>query len=127
MLFMKKKKKVLLIDDDRSLLRQISLHLNIHKGFDIVMAKNAKSGLSEANKQHLDLIILDWTLPDIQGIEVLASLKSAKKTKNIPILMLTGHTKIGDAEDAFALGADAYMIKPFSLQRLGDKSSSLMK
>ena len=126
-MFFTKKKKVLIIDDDRSLLRQISLHLQEHRGFDIVVAENGEKGLIIANKQHLDLIILDWTLPDIQGIDLLARFKSTRKTKNIPILMLTAHNKIGDAEKAFALDADAYMVKPFSLQRLGEKSKGLMQ
>lgn len=127
MFFTKKKKRVLIIDDDRSLLRQISLHLQKHRGFDTLLAENAAHGLVSANEQQVDLIILDWTLPDIQGIELLATLKNRAQTKNIPILMLTAHNKIGDAEKAFALGADAYMFKPFSLQRLGEKSDSLMK
>lgn len=127
MLFFNNKKKVLIIDDDRSLLRQISLHFKEHKGFDIVMAENAKNGLRSANRQHVDLIILDWTLPDIQGIDLLAMFKKDKRTRNIPILMLTSRNKIGDAEKAFKRGADAYMFKPFSLQRLGEKSNALMK
>jgi len=127
MFFIKKKKRVLIIDDDRSLLRQISLHLQEHRGFDTFLAESGEQGLAIANKQHLDLIILDWALPGIQGIELLARFKSTRQTKNIPILMLTAHNKIGDAEKAFALDADAYMFKPFSLQRLGEKSKGLIK
>ncbi len=127
MLFRNNKKKVLIIDDDRTLLRQISFHLKKYKGFDIVISDNGEDGLLEASRQCPDLIILDWTLPDIQGIDLLTTLKKAQKTKNIPVLMLTGHNKIGDVEDAFARGADAYMYKPFSLQKLGEKSKGLMK
>ena len=127
MFFIKKKKRVLIIDDDRSLLRQISLHLQEHRGFDTFLAESGEQGLAIANKQHLDLIILDWALPGIQGIELLVRFKSTRQTKNIPILMLTAHNKIGDAEKAFALDADAYMFKPFSLQRLGEKSKGLIK
>ncbi|WP_019614099.1 response regulator [Psychromonas ossibalaenae] len=127
MLFRNNNKKVLIIDDDRTLLRQIAFHLKKYKGFDIVISDNGEDGLLEAVKQRPDLIILDWTLPDIQGIDLLITLKKAPKTKNIPILMLTGHNKIGDVEDAFARGADAYMYKPFSLQKLGEKSKGLMK
>ena len=126
-MFFNKKKRVLIIDDDRSLLRQISIHLQIHRGFDTVLAENGQDGLEAAHKQHLDLIILDWTLPDIQGIDLLAKFKMTEQTRTIPILMLTAHNKIGDAEAAFALGANTYMFKPFSLQRLGEKSASLIK
>lgn len=127
MFFTKKKKRVLIIDDDLSLLRQISIHLQEHRGFDILVAENGEKGSVIANKQVVDLIILDWTLPDIQGIDLLARFKRSPKTKKIPILMLTAHNKIGDAEKAFALDADAYMVKPFSLQRLGEKSKGLIK
>ncbi|WP_051303162.1 response regulator [Psychromonas aquimarina] len=127
MLFINNKKKVLIIDDDRTLLRQVSFHLKKHRGFDIVISDNGKDGLLKAAKQRPDLIILDWTLPDIQGIDLLSRLKKTQKTKNIPVLMFTGHNKIGDVEDAFARGADAYMFKPFSLQKLDEKSKGLMK
>ena len=127
MLFGKKIKKVLIIDDDRSLLRQISFRLKKHEGFDTVVAEDGQSGLLAAANQHLDLIILDWTLPDISGIDVLATLKTREKTKNTPIMMLTGHNKIGEIDDAFALGADAYVIKPCSLQKLGEKSRLLIQ
>jgi DNA-binding response OmpR family regulator len=126
MFFANKKKRVLIIDDDRSLLRQISIHLQEHRGFDTIIAENGEHGFALANKEHVDLIILDWALPDIQGIDLLARFKAAQQTKNIPILMLTAHNKIGDAEKAFALNADAYMFKPFSLQRLGEKANGLM-
>lgn len=126
MLFFNNKKKVLIIDDDRTLLRQISIHLEKHRGFTTLVAENGKNGLGIANEQNIDLIILDWTLPDIQGIDLLAPLKTGDNTKNVPILMLTSHNKIGEVEDAFELGADAYMVKPFSLQKLGEKSTELM-
>jgi len=127
MLFWKTVKKILIIDDDRTLLRRVSFHLNKYKGVEIVVYDNATEGLAAASELKPSLIILDWMLPDIQGIDVLATLKESPITKDIPVLMLTGHSKIGNIEDAFTIGAEAYIVKPFELQNLAEKSFSLMK
>jgi DNA-binding response OmpR family regulator len=126
MWFINSKKKVLIIDDDKSLLRQISFHFQRHQDCYTLVAEDGESGLEMAKENDIDLIVLDWNLPDIQGIEVLVQLKKHQKTKNIPVLMLTGHNKIGNIEDAFSLGAEAYIPKPFSLRKLGEKSQQLM-
>jgi two-component system phosphate regulon response regulator PhoB len=126
MWFINSKKKVLIIDDDKSLLRQISFHFQHHQDCETFVAEDGESGLEMAKKNEIDLIVLDWNLPDIQGIEVLAKLKEHVSTKEIPVLMLTGHNKIGNIEDAFSLGAEAYVLKPFSLKKLGEKSQQLM-
>jgi len=127
MLFWKSAKKILIIDDDRTLLRRVSIHLKKIEGIEITTFDNATDGLEAIPELNPNLIILDWTLPDIQGIDVLATLKQSDKTKGIPVLMLTGHNKIGNIEDAFELGAEAYIVKPFELQKLAEKSLSLMK
>lgn len=127
MLFFKSVKKILIIDDDRTLLRRLSLHLEKDKKVETLVYDNAIEGLMAAKALRPNLIILDWSLPDIQGIELLATLKELATTKDIPVLMLTGHNKIGNIEDAFEKGADAYIVKPFSLQKLAEKSASLMK
>lgn len=127
MLFWNTVKKILIIDDDRTLLRQLSVHLKKYKGFEIVIYDNATEGFRAATTLRPHLIILDWALPDMQGIDLLPILKKSPKTQKIPVLMLTCHNKIGNIEDAFSKGADAYMVKPFSLQKLAEKSFNLMK
>lgn len=127
MLFWKTVKKILIIDDDRTLLRRVSLHFKKYEDIETIVYDNATEGLSAASELKPNLIILDWTLPDIQGIEVLGILKESAKTKDIPVLMLTGHNKIGNIEDAFSIGAEAYIVKPFEMQKLAEKSFSLMK
>lgn len=127
MLFWNSAKKILIIDDDRTLLRRVSAHFSRYKGIETVVFDNAKDGLAAASELSPNLIILDWTLPDIQGIDVLETLKKSAKTKAIPVLMLTGHNKIGNIEDAFKIGAEGYIVKPFDLKKLAEKSRSLMK
>ncbi|MCP4320913.1 MAG: response regulator, partial [Alteromonadales bacterium] len=99
MLFWNTVKKVLVIDDDRTLLRRVSVHFKRYKGIETVVFDNATEGLEAASQLAPNLIILDWTLPDIQGIDLLATLKNDPKTRAIPVLMLTGHNKIGNIED----------------------------
>ena len=120
-------KKILIIDDDHSLLRRASIHLKKQKNFEIVVFDNAREGVAAAKSLKPHLIILDWKLPDIQGIDVLPLLRKSDKTKSIPVLMLTGKNKIGNIEDAFERGANAYIIKPFSLKKLSEKVIVLMK
>lgn len=120
------RKKVLVIDDDASLQRQVRVHLETREKLDVIQAMDGESGLERSVGDEPDLIILDWMLPDIQGPEVLARLKTGDSTKNIPVLMLTGRDKVGNIEDAFALGADGYLTKPFSLQKLREKIRDLL-
>ena len=120
------KKQVLVIDDDDSIRRQVSFRLEKHENITVFKAKNGENGLISAIEKEPDLIILDWILPDILGPAVLKKLKKAAKTKNIPVLMLTGKDKIGDIEDAFKLGAEGYLTKPFQLKRLGEKVTDML-
>lgn len=126
MSFWNSTKRILIIDDDHSLLRRACIHLQKQKNIDVVTCDNAEEGVAKAKDLKPDLIILDWTLPDMEGIDVLPLLKYSDKTKDIPVLMLTGKNKIGNIEDAFERGADAYITKPFSLEKLSEKSLSLI-
>ena len=126
MLFGSNKKKVLIIDDDPSLRRQLHFRLQTHEKMDVIEAADGENGLINADEHNPDLIILDWVLPDIQGPVILDLLRHNHKTKHTLVLMLTGRNNFGDVEDAFGLGADAYIIKPFSLQKLGEKVCELL-
>jgi len=125
MLFGFIKSKVLVIDDDSSLRRLVRARLESHENVNVEQAARGDDGLRQATSFNPDLIILDWMLPDIQGIDVLKKLKSDDKTKDIPVLMLTGKKCIGDIERAFEIGADDYLTKPFDLKRLGEKVKNL--
>lgn len=127
MLFWKTTKKILIIDDDHTLLRQLFLHLKKYKNLEVIIFDNASDGLTAAKSAEPNLIILDWGLPDIQGIDALLTLKKSNTTQHVPVLMLTGENTIGKIEKAFERGADGYVTKPFSLQKLAEKSFELMK
>ena len=121
------RKKVLIVDDDASLQRQIRYHLeHKHENIAVFQAMDGLSGINQALEVNPDLIILDWMLPDINGPEVLTRLKAESKTKNTPVLMLSGRNNIGDIEDMFTLEAERYITKPFSLENLSDKITALL-
>jgi len=126
MLFEFLKSKVLVIDDDPSLQRLLRFRLERHEKVFVEQAKDGSEGLQRAGGSCPDLIILDWMLPDIQGLDVLKRLKANQATKHIPVLMLTGKNNMGDIENAFEIGADGYLTKPFDLARLGEKVKEMI-
>ena len=126
MFFNSTPKKVLIVDDDPSLLRQLRFRLEKRDQLSVVVAESGESGLEQTASNDFDLIILDWMLPDMQGIDVLTELKNGKDTKDIPVLMLTGRNKLGEVEEAFSRGADGYLTKPFELGKLGSKVKEML-
>jgi len=88
------------------------------------LAKNGRGGLKFANKlaksQRLEVILLDWMLPGIDGLEVLSKLKHNRMTEHIPVFMLTAKSKIGDIDRAYDIGADDYIAKPFKVIQIGN-------
>jgi len=102
---------VLLIDDEEDLLEMLRYHLRLY-GFKVYTAADGPSGLELAQKKKVDVILLDWMMPGMDGLEVLSELKHNKKTEKIPVFMLTAKSIIEDIEQAFEIGADDYIIKP---------------
>lgn len=109
---------VLVIDDESDIRKLIKYNL-IHDGFEVFMAENGPSGIKAARKHKPHLILLDVMMPGMSGLEVLFNLKWNKKTRHIPVFMLTAKKSIGDREHAFARRADDYLTKPFEGEKLG--------
>ncbi len=107
--------KILAVDDDDSIRDLLTLQLRRH-GYDVVTAADGEEALEKAPTA--DFIVLDLMLPKLDGYEVCRRLKSAEKTKNIPIIMLTAKTEEIDTVLGLELGADDYMAKPFSMREL---------
>ncbi len=105
---------VLVIDDDR-IIRELLRNILSKKGYKTYMAEDGPSGLQAAHKGDIDLILLDWMMPGMNGLEVLKRLKKGNKTKNIPVIMLTGKDSRCDVDQAASLGVVDYIVKPFNL------------
>ncbi|MHC4638105.1 MAG: response regulator [Planctomycetota bacterium] len=117
---MNKRITVLVIDDDAFIRKTLEHYLWI-EGFEVYSAKNGRAGLKMARKKQLELILLDWTMKGMNGLEVLSHLKHDEKTEHIPVFMMTAKGTMDDIEKAYDIGADNYITKPFDPNRLGKR------
>ena len=108
------KEHILIIEDDEAILRILRRGLSF-KSYQVDTALDGQEGLLKARELHPDLIILDWMLPGMDGLEVCRRLRS---TGPIPILMLTAKDTIRDRVQGLDAGADDYLVKPFELDEL---------
>jgi two-component system phosphate regulon response regulator PhoB len=110
-------KTILVIEDEKDLVELISFNLE-KEGFRVLTAREGPAGLESARSHTPDLIILDLMLPGINGIEICKILKKNEKTARIPVIMLTAKGEEIDRVVGFEVGADDYMVKPFSNREL---------
>jgi CheY-like chemotaxis protein len=118
--------KILLVEDNEMNRDMLSRRL-IKKGFEVVMAVDGKQGLEMASSESPDLILLDMSLPVMDGWEVAGQLKADEQLKNIPVIALTAHAMSGDREKALAAGCDEYDTKPVEFKRLVEKMNSMLE
>ena len=108
---------VLIVEDEPPLVEL--LRYNIEKeGFSVQIATDGEKALLLASENEPDLVILDWMLPDISGIDVCRRLRARKETKSLPIIMLTARGEERDKVSGLDAGADDYIVKPFSPSEL---------
>jgi len=108
---------VLVIDDDK-MVEQLVLHALPENNFELHSAEDGATGLEIAQKKDIDVILLDWIMPGMDGMEVLRRLKLNEKTMHIPVFMLTGKNNKRDIELAISLGIESYITKPFRSSEL---------
>lgn len=120
-----KKKKILVVEDEPDIAEGIEARLEL-AGYAVVRAGNGQEGVELARAKKPDLVILDLMIPRLDGFEVCHILKTEEKTKKIPILVLTALQMVSDVEKAFSQGADQYLTKPFSNDRLLEKVQLLL-
>jgi DNA-binding response OmpR family regulator len=114
---MGKQISVLVIDDERHIQDLFQCHPALD-GFDVAVAGDGNEGIGLARRVEPDVILLDWMMPDMDGIEVLAQLKKDPKTENIPVYMLTAKKAPSDVGMAICEGVDGYFAKPFDIVKL---------
>ncbi len=117
---------ILVIDDDSSIGILTKARLSSHDKYKVVLASNGYDGIKFARNNNPALIILDWVMPGINGLDVLKQIKSNPNTAHIPVLMLTGKNLIGEIEEAFDAGATDYITKPLDLKKLSAKVNSIL-
>lgn len=116
--------KILVVDDEQSI-REL-LEFNLKKnGYETLTAADGREALQKA--EGTDLILLDLMLPEIDGIEVCRRLKTAAKTADIPIIMLTAKAEEVDRIIGLEMGADDYVAKPFSMRELMARIKAVLR
>lgn len=118
--------RVLIVDDDPDIQRLVSYNLS-QAGFQVAAASSGRTALEAVHIQHPDLILLDLMLPDIDGMEVCRTLRQRDDSRRIPIIMLTARGEEIDRVVGFELGADDYVMKPFSPRELVLRIKSIFR
>ena len=117
------KERILIIEDDEAIVRVLRRSLS-YEGYTVDAAFDGETGLTLARDAHPDLVILDWMLPGMDGLEVCERLRGGG---NIPILMLTAKDTVQDRVHGLDAGADDYMVKPFQLDELLARVRALLR
>lgn len=119
-------KKILVIEDEKDLAELLVFNLE-KEGFKLLCAYDGISGLERAKQEEPDLVVLDLMLPGLMGTEICKELRKEPRTANIPVLMLTAKGEEIDRVVGFEVGADDYMVKPFSMRELLLRIRAILK
>ena len=120
------KKSILIIDDEKDIRELIQYNL-VKEGYEVFSAKTGEEGFEAARQKKPGLVILDLMLPGVDGLEVCRMLRSSLATKHLPILMLTAKSSETDQVVGLELGADEYVVKPFSIKVLLARVKNLFR
>jgi CheY-like chemotaxis protein len=118
--------KILLVEDNEMNRDMLSRRLQ-RKGYEVLIAVDGGEGLALAQEQAPDLILMDMSLPVVDGWEATRRLKAQSETQAIPIIALTAHAMASDRDKALEAGCDDYDTKPIDLPRLLQKIASLLQ
>lgn len=117
--------KILVVDDEVYILHILDFSLGA-EGFDVITATDGEEALAKAQREKPDLIILDVMMPRLDGYETCRRLKSDPGTKDIPVLLLTARGRDEDRQRGIESGADDYITKPFSPNKLINRVSDIL-
>lgn len=108
---------VLVVDDDPDVRELVNFRLT-RAGFEVHAEEDGQAGLAAALELRPDLVLLDWMMPRLTGLEVCQELRRNPQTAGVAVILLTAKAQEADVERGFAAGADDYIVKPFSLVEL---------
>ena len=119
------KGKVLVVDDEVYILHTLDFSLNA-EGYEVITAEDGEQGLAKAKSEQPDLVVLDVMMPKIDGYEACRKLKQDPKMKDVPVILLTAKGRDIDRKLGLEVGADDYITKPFSPNKLIEKIGSFL-
>ncbi|WP_409020268.1 phosphate regulon transcriptional regulator PhoB [Brevundimonas vesicularis] len=117
---------ILVMEDEDALATLLQYNLE-KEGYDVTVAPDGEEGLIQVDERMPDLVLLDWMLPKLSGIEVCRRLRGRAETRNIPIIMLTARGEETDRVRGLDTGADDYMTKPFSMTELTARIRAVLR
>ncbi len=118
--------KILVVDDDRAINELIKVNLEL-SGYSVVQAYDGIEGFALAKQEQPSLVILDVMMPDVDGYTVAQRIRLNPDLANVPILMLTALSQLGDKVKGFDIGVDDYLVKPFEMEELKVRVRALLK
>ena len=118
--------RILLVEDNELNRDMLSRRLR-RKGYDVMIAVDGETGVTMAASERPDLILMDMSLPVLDGWEATRRLKGMPETAAIPVIALTAHVMAGDRDKAFKAGCDDFDAKPIEFERLLGKMQALLK
>ena len=117
--------KILLVEDNEMNLDMLSRRLT-RQGYEVVAAQDGAAGVAKASSERPELILMDMSLPVIDGWEATRRLRADETTRAIPVIALTAHAMAGDRENALSAGCNDYDTKPVDMPRLLGKIAALL-
>jgi two-component system phosphate regulon response regulator PhoB len=119
-------RKVLIVEDERAIREMIAFGLK-RAGFEVREAEDCRAARVAVADHRPDLVLIDWMLPDMSGLELTRALKRDRETKDLPIIMLTARAAEGDKIAGLEGGADDYVTKPFSPRELLARINAVLR
>ena len=118
----------ILIVDDSSTMRRIIINTLSRIGYsDVVEAEHGKAGLEKLGQGGVEMIITDWNMPEMSGVEFVRAVRSNDATKAMPVLMVTTNAAEGDIVEALKAGVNNYVVKPFTPATIKEKIEAVLK
>lgn len=117
--------KILFVDDDPDICELVQFKLE-QMGHEVLVEHDGEGGLAAAAVENPDLVILDWMMPRLTGLEVCLGLRSDPRTEHVPVILLTAKAQEADVQRGFAAGADDYIVKPFSPRELASRVQAIL-
>jgi two-component system phosphate regulon response regulator PhoB len=118
--------RILIVEDDPSLVELLRYNLE-NEGFDVAIARDGEAGLEAVDSDTPDLVVLDWMLPNVSGIEICRQLRQKSETRSMPVIMLTAKGEENDRIRGLETGADDYIVKPFSPAELTARIKAVLR
>ena len=117
--------RILVVDDEQDVRELVQFKL-ARMGHDVIVESDGEAGLAAARLERPDLIVVDWMMPRLTGIELCVALRLERAFDQTPIILLTARAQESDVERGFAAGATDYVMKPFSPRELAARVTALL-